>query len=187
MKKIIFAIVMMLCMGNVMAQKGPVDQKYLAGAVPVIDNHVVFSQTIEVSNGLSADSLYRKAMRWVGNFYKGDDVISRKSLQSQPENHFFSVGINENLYFKRKALVTDWTTAIYELDIKISGNKVSVSMQNLSFTYENQHFAAEQYITDEIALKKDGKSFFRNYGKFRTKSIDRFEEICDSLHLFLIK
>ncbi len=193
MKKILFLIAATLigfCKADAQliktGEERKVEAKYLAGAVPVKDGHVVFSRSIALPDGLDADDAYKKALAWVGEFYKHEDVLTRKNNNSNIEEHLVSAGIVEYLTFKRKALVLDRTQIIYMLDIKVNGKVLDVRMYNISYYYDEErdklHYAAENLITDDKALNKKGtKLFAGDYKKFRMKTIDHFDAICNSI------
>ena len=166
-------------------KKKVIDQKYLAGAVTEENGHVVFSRTISLPEGYDADQAYQKSMNWIGAYYQNDNVLTRKNNNSNISEHLASAGIVEYLTFKKSALVLDRTQIIYMLDIATDGRQLNIKMYNITYFYDEErekiHYAAENIITDSKAINKKGNGFIVENGKFRMKTIDKFEDICTSL------
>ncbi len=193
MKKILF-ILALLCsfpicsQAQLIKEKAPVDPKYLAGAVPVQNGMVTFSKDIPVTS-LSAKEAYNKAIHWLGNYFKKEEVLQRKSLERDSTINMIKVGINEYIVFKNTLLVLDRSQMIYSLEIKCKDGICSVTMSDISYYYDEERdpikYTAEKWITDENALNKKKTKLSRLSGKFRVKTIDTFEEICNRLTAYM--
>ena len=85
------------------------DQKYLAGAVPVIDGKVTFEQTF-LAPGMSANEIYDKMLNYIERMTKGGNQFeeSRVLIQDK-EKHQIVANFLEWLVFTDKALVLDRT------------------------------------------------------------------------------
>jgi colicin import membrane protein len=153
------------------------DQKYLVGAVPVVDGKVVFQTTIDAP-GKSADqiadilrSYLTKMTKEPGQFEQSRIVID------DSVNHEIVGTYQEWLVFKSTALVLDRTRLMYNIIAKCDNGKADISMTRIYFLYEEerdpQTFKAEEWITDEEGLTKNKKKLSRVSGKFRRKTIDR--------------
>jgi colicin import membrane protein len=153
------------------------DQKYLVGAVPVVDGKVVFQTTIDAP-GKSADqiadilrSYLMKMTKEPGQFEQSRIVID------DSVNHEIVGTYQEWLVFKSTALVLDRTRLMYNLIAKCDNGKADISMTRIYYLYEEerdpQTFKAEEWITDEEGLTKNKKKLSRVSGKFRRKTIDR--------------
>ena len=153
------------------------DQKYLVGAVPVVDGKVVFQTTIDAP-GKSADqiadilrSYLTKMTKEPGQFEQSRIVID------DSVNHEIVGTYQEWLVFKSTALVLDRTRLMYNLIAKCDNGKADISMTRIYYLYEEerdpQTFKAEEWITDEEGLTKNKKKLSRVSGKFRRKTIDR--------------
>lgn len=192
MKNIFITILFLLSICSAQAQlikeKAPVNPKYLAGAVPMVDGKVVFSKEIPVETSLSADSLYKVTSRFIARTLNRDEVLKRSGMVKDEENRHMEVGVVEYITFKRSALILDRTQIIYKLSVDVSKEKVSVLMSDISYYYEEERspekYTAEEWISDETALKKNKKDFVYNHGKFRTSTIDLFEQTCNKLTEF---
>ncbi len=195
MKNIFIAILFLLGICSAQAQlikeKAPVDPKYLAGAVPMIDGKVVFSKEIPVKTSLSADSLYKLIGRYVARSLNRDEVLKRSGMVNDSNAHHLEVGAVEYITFRKSALVLDRTQIIYKINIDITTTNLSVKMSDISYYYNEESdypekFTAEEWITDEIALNKKKTGFIYNrFGKFRTTTIDLFEQFCENLNGFI--
>lgn len=194
MKNVLFALLaLLLCTGTASAQlikgKAPVDAKYLAGGVPEVDGKVVFSRVLTLDSTLPADSLYNCLRRWVGAYYNNENVLKRQSLDTDPASRRIEAGIVEYLVFKSTSLVLDRTQIIYSLKLSLKGQKLSVSMSQISYYYEEERspekYTAEEWISDSQCLNKKGTKLTYGRGKFRIKTIDKFDDICQSLTDFV--
>ena len=153
------------------------DQKYLVGAVPVVDGKVVFQTTIDAP-GKSADqiadilrSYLTKMTKEPGQFEQSRIVID------DSVNHEIVGTYQEWLVFKSTALVLDRTRLMYNIIAKCDNGKADISMTRIYYLYEEerdpQTVKAEEWITDEEGLTKNKKKLSRVSGKFRRKTIDR--------------
>ena len=153
------------------------DQKYLVGAVPIVDGKVVFQTTINAP-GKSADqiadilrSYLTKMTKEPGQFEQSRIVID------DSVNHEIVGTYQEWLVFKSTALVLDRTRLMYNIIAKCDNGKADISMTRIYYLYEEerdpQTFKAEEWITDEEGLTKNKKKLSRVSGKFRRKTIDR--------------
>lgn len=153
------------------------DQKYLVGAVPVMDGKVVFQTTIDAP-GKSADQIadilrgYLKKMTKEPGQFEQSRIVIDDSV-----NHEIVGTYQEWLVFKSTALVLDRTRLMYNIIAKCDNGKADISMTRIYYLYEEerdpQTFKAEEWITDEEGLTKNKKKLSRVSGKFRRKTIDR--------------
>lgn len=165
------------------------DQKYLAGAVPVIDGKVTFEQTF-LAPGMSANEIYDKMLNYIERMTKGGNQFeeSRVLIQDK-EKHQIVANFLEWLVFTDKALVLDRTRMRFLLFVDCKNGEAKVRMTRISYLYEEerdpQKFTAEEWITDEMALNKKQTKLARTYGKFRRKTIDRKDFIFSKLEELL--
>ena len=186
MKKIFLTLMMCLPMAMMaqntweMPEQGTSvnpDQKYLVGAVPVVDGKVVFQTTIDAP-GKSADQIadilrsYLTKMTKEPGQFEQSRIVADDSL-----NHEIVASYQEWLVFKATALVLDRTRLMYNIIAKCDNGKADISMTRIYYLYEEerdpQTFKAEEWITDEEGLTKNKKKLSRVSGKFRRKTIDR--------------
>ena len=188
MKQLIFAMMMMLP-AAVSAQdnswerietqenKNNVDQKYLAGAVPVVDNRVVFTTTIEAP-GKTAGQVYDICLDYMNHMLKESNQLEQSRLvTTDREKGQLIANIQEWLVFKSTALVLDRTRFMYILKVDCSDGQATVTMTRIYYLYEEERnpttFTAEEWITDRYGLNKKQTKLARVSGKFRRKTIDR--------------
>jgi colicin import membrane protein len=192
MKKLLFTLLLtchvMVGFAQLIKEKEPVDPKYLTGAVPEVEGVVTFTKTLTVTP-VGVDSVYHSALHWLGQYFKSENVLSRKTLERDTTNHYIAVGINEYIVFKSTALVLDRSQMIFSLAIQCTDTAATVTMNNITYYYDEerqpQKYTAEEWITDRTALNKKGTKLLPLCGKFRVKTIDAFEDICSSLQTAL--
>jgi colicin import membrane protein len=192
MKKLLLAA-LMLCATTVgyaqlIKEREPIDPKYLIGAVTQVDGVVTFDRTLDVP-GVEAQSLYKQTLHWLGQYFKKEDVLSRKTLSRDSVQCYIAVGINEYIVFKNTTLCLDRSQLIFSLAVQCADNSVQVKMDNISYYYDEerqpQKYIAEEWITDAASLNKKGTKLLPISGKFRVKTIDAFDDICNALQSFL--
>ena len=165
------------------------DQKYLAGAVPVVDGKVEFSATLDAS-GKSASQVYDIIHAYFGKMVKEPNQIEQSRLVVEdPDKHQVAGTYQEWLVFKSTALVLDRTRLLYNLTADCQDGKAVVKMNRIVYIYDEerdpQAYVAEEWITDRWALNKKQDKLARISGKFRRKTIDRkdylFEKFTNAL------
>lgn len=193
MKNILLTLLLLLGVCTASAQlikeKAPVEMKYMAGAVPVVDGKVTFSCDIPVRCKMSQDTLFLHIHRWLNNTYNTRGVLKYADLGSNREQKVHIVGANEYIVFKQKAFVLDRSQMIYRLSIQQEKDNLHVTMTDITYYYEEERdpikLTAEEWITDENALSLDKLDLERGHGKFRIKTIDLFDDITSELATFM--
>jgi colicin import membrane protein len=188
MKKILIA--MMLSMPLAIAaqdntweqpQVNNQDQKYLVGAVPEVDGHVVFSKTI-TAPGKSAKQIYELLRKDLLVMTKEPNQIeqSRLTLEDADENRVVA-SFQEWLVFKNKPLNLDRTRFLYQIIADCKDGQADIKLNRIIYIYDEERdmttYKAEDWITDEQGLNKKKTKLARVSGKFRRKTIDRVEYI----------
>lgn len=167
----------------VQGRDGDDDEKYLAGAVPVKDGIVIFEKTYKVSGRTKAE-IYADLRAYADSILADEDVDEQSRIvEDNPAEGLLALRMNERLYFRRTAWVAHNTRFFYELIFNVSDGKFSVEMRRLHYLYDEEatertsSFTAENWITDEEALTKDGKKLAKVSGRFRKATIDRKDEL----------
>ena len=203
MKKILFIILMVLPVMAATAQntwevsenengkKQNVDSKYLVGAVPVIDDKVVFETNISAP-GLSAGQIYSKLLGYMTAMTKEKNQLEQSRIAIKDSiKHEICGSYQEWLVFKDKALVLDRTRFMYNLLAKCEDGKATLTITRIYYLYDEerqpQNYRAEEWITDEYGLKKNKQKLSRVTGKFRRKTIDRKDYIFNKIETLLNK
>jgi colicin import membrane protein len=153
------------------------DQKYLVGAVPMVDGKVVFNTVFEAP-GKSAAQIYAIVRQYLQSMTKEANQFEQsRIILDDSVNYEVAGSYQEWLVFKATALVLDRTRLMYNLDVKCLDGKADITMTRIYYLYEEerdpQTFRAEEWITDEVGLTKKKNKLSRVAGKFRRKTIDR--------------
>lgn len=173
-------------------KKKTIDKKYLAGAVPVVDGKVTFTLDKDVA-GKSADEIYGivysflEKMTQQSNQVQNIDDKSRIALINKSE-HTIVAKFKEWLVFKNTALALDRTVFSYTIIAKATEGHLNLTLSRISYQYEmdrtdteGMNVTAEEWITDEEALNKKKTGLNRMSAKFRIKTIDRKDNIFDTI------
>ena len=163
----------------------PADSTYLAGKVPVTAEGVVCFEHTFTSKTKDSQQII--------------DILKEKALQKAEETKDLDISrilseskdtliatICEPLYFKRKKWEADSTLLQYQYFVTKDNNSATLRIWFLSYCYEQErefgfNYKAEEWITDEYALSKDGLSLLKQPGKFRRKTIDYVHQLFDEL------
>lgn len=183
MKKIILTLAFLLPIA-VSAQKTDIPKKYAAGTVPVVDGSVVFSKDYTVNNKTS-EQIYDSLLAYAEALTKSENALPQSRIFTNDKtNNLLVVNMEEWMYFKKKAWVTDRTRFYYQLLYQVRDGGFTVTMRNIHYLYEEERdinggfqYDAETWITDDVALVKNGTKLSRLSGKFRTFTIDRKDEL----------
>ena len=96
-----------------------------------------------------------------------------------------AASIEEYMYFKRTNWQIHRVRFYYQLVLQATDGKLQAQLRRLHYRYDPEVTAgdfdddrrAEDWITDANAFTKNGTKLARISGKFRTKTIDRKDEI----------
>ena len=153
------------------------DQKYLVGAVPVVNGKGEVSTVIKAP-GKSKKEIYQVALKYMTKMTKepNQTEFSRVVIDNEEKGEVCGV-FQEWLVFKSTTLALDRTRFFYNLVARCKDGEMELKMIRLHYLYEEerdpQTYKAEEWITDEYALRKDKQRLARVSGKFRRKTIDR--------------
>lgn len=165
------------------------DAKYLAGAVPTVDGKVVFSTTVNAP-GKSANEIYSILKKYMLRMTKEKNQFETSSLSIQDSvNHMLAGVYQEWLVFKSSGLSLDRTRFKYTLIAQCEDGKVDITISRISYLYEEernpQKYTAEEWITDENALRKSKQKLLPISGKFRRKTVDRKDYLFNKMQSLL--
>lgn len=165
------------------------DAKYLAGAVPTVDGKVVFSTTVNAP-GKSANEIYGILRKYMLRMTKEKNQFETSSLSIQDSvNHMLAGVYQEWLVFKSSGLSLDRTRFKYTLIAQCEYGKADITISRISYLYEEernpQKYTAEDWITDENALRKSKQKLLPISGKFRRKTIDRKDYLFNKMQSLL--
>ena len=153
------------------------DQKYLVGAVPVVDGKVTFHTVVDAP-GKSAQQVYKIVKAYLQKMTKEQNQFEQSRIVLDDSvKHEVGGSYQEWLVFKSTALVLDRTRLMYNLIVNCADGKADITMTRIYYLYEEerdpQTLKAEEWITDEEGLNKKKTKLSRVSGKFRRKTIDR--------------
>ena len=192
MKKLFFLMMLLLPVWCVAQNARGVDKRYLAGAVPLVDGYVQFDRSFKVNNSTKTsimDSLRSYVQR---ELVDGEEQLPQARLtEVNADSGIIAASIEEYMYFKRTNWQIHRVRFYYQLVLNVTNDGFTATMRRLHYRYDPEVTAgefdedrrAENWITDEAALSKDGKKLQRISGKFRKFTIDRKNEIFKGLAL----
>lgn len=166
--------------------------KYLsADAVPVVNGYVEWENTIKVP-GKSADELYDLAEKYLTQLTSDKQQLQGSQVAIHDKaKHNIVATVHEWLVFKNSALSLDRAEFYYVLDVTCGNGQVEIKMNRIRYTYDVQgkvdHYKAEKWITDKEAVNKKRTRLYPISGKFRRKTIDRKDEIFETLKETLLQ
>jgi len=157
------------------------DQKYLAGAVPEVDGHVVFTKTINAP-GKSAKQIYELLRKDLQVMTKEPNQIEQSRLTLEDaDNNRVVASFQEWLVFKNKPLNLDRTRFLYQIIADCKDEQADIKLNRIVYIYDEERdmttYKAEEWITDQYGLNKKKTKLARVSGKFRRKTIDRVDYI----------
>lgn len=164
------------------------DQKYLKGAVPMVDGKVTFSKEFDAP-GKSAFEIYNIIGKFFQNVTKESNQLNSHIVKADTTDYELGARYEEWLVFHSSAISLDRTRFYYVLKAICKNGKVLVEMSNLKYLYEEertpQRYKAEEWITDQRAVNKKNTKLLPFTGKFRRKTIDRKDYLFDKIEELL--
>lgn len=150
------------------------DERYLAGAVPVVDGKVVFSKEFKIP-GYSETRIYDIMYKWAKANFNTD---TKRIVYANRERGEIAAAAKEYMEFSRTALSLDHARATYRLTMECGDGVCKVDLSGIRYEYEVSYqrepekYLAEEWITDPYALNKSQTKLNRISGKFRKSTID---------------
>ena len=153
------------------------DQKYLAGAVPVVDDHIVFATTI-AAPGKSKQQVFDIMRQQLTALTKDASQLDQSRLVIDDADKGQLCGsYRERLIFKNKPLSLDYTIFNYHVISDCRDGEAAVKLTRVIYIVDPERDAqlmrGEEWITDRYGLNKSQTKLARVSGKFRRKTIDR--------------
>ena len=154
MKKFLLSV--LICLP--LLAKAQTDEKYLAGAIPVVDGKVSFTTEMQVP-ALSQEQLYDALPDWANTYFKPEGKLNARVLYTNKEEGTIAAGGEEYLVFTSSALSLDRTRIYYQLLMTCKPGKCDLEMTRIRYWYDEardggEKYAAEEWITDDMALNK---------------------------------
>lgn len=171
----------------VVAKPNP-NQKYLQGAVPVVDGKVVFSRTFEAP-GKTAFELYNIVGKFLQDVTKEPNQLNSEMVKADTTDYELGARYEEWLVFQSNAISLDRTHFYYVLKATCQDGKVMIEMSHIKYLYEEQRdphrYKAEEWITDKVTVNKKNTKLLPLTGKFRRKTIDRKDYLFNKIEALL--
>ncbi len=158
---------------------------YLKGAVTEKNGVVVFEETFIVP-GKSKVDIFDSLKNYTQSIVTGENHLPQSRItELSPNKDIIAASVEETLWFKRTALVSDFARFFYQLVFEVSDGQFKVTLLRIRYIYEpmatpgqDNVMLAEEWITDKEALKKDGAQLRRGTSKkFRIATIDRKNQL----------
>ena len=168
--------------------KKTVDPKYLAGAVPVEDGRVTFTLDKDIP-GKSAQEIYDIVLATLEKMTKEENQFKTSQVAIvNKQDHVIGARFKEWLVFQNTFLSLDRTIFNYTVIATCTNEHLNATISRISYAYEmdrgvndGMEMKAEEWITDENALNKKKDNLSKYSGKFRRKTIDRKDNIFETL------
>lgn len=159
--------------------------RYLASdAVPVVDGAVVFSNHLDMVDGITQQKTGEIADKWLADYLSGFDKASNRIISSNP-GEIIAMG-SRDLVFTDNAISYDKAQMSYVLTIKYSAADCNMEISRIKYVYDDgiqkSRITAEEYIVDEFAVNKKRTKLTPITGKFRKKTLDFVDEVFASFN-----
>lgn len=164
------------------------DTKYLKGALSLTNGKIVFTLDKDVP-GKSATEIYDCVYQIIDSITHSSNQMHESQIAVvNKQEHIIAARLKEWLIFQNSPLSLDRTEFNYTLIATCTDNHLNLTMSRMSFAYEMERGLgegskgpAEEFIGDDIALAKNGTKLAKYYGKFRRKTIDRKDNIFETI------
>lgn len=158
------------------------DPKYLEGAVTLNDEGKVEFTMETDANGKSAAQIYDIVYNYMSGLTQDKNNIASRVALVNPQEHVIANTMDEWIVFSQSFISLDRTEIKYQLVANIADNSLKLKMTRLYYNYEEGRStgfkdAAENVITDKIALTKKKNDLAKIFGKFRKGTINRKDQI----------
>lgn len=156
-----------------------------ANAVPEIDGAIRWTCDIDVP-GKTAQQIYERTLDIFNGIVREEVQLERSKVAiTNEKEHSIMATMQEWLVFKSNVLMLDRTKFNYVLQAKCSDGRVQVIMDHITYDYDQlgkgAKIKAEEWINDKNAVNKKRTRLYPNSGKFRRKTIDRKNEIFNTI------
>lgn len=161
------------------------DEKYLRGAVPIVDGDVQWTLDVDVP-GKSAQDIYDKMFKTLTDLTKSEGQLEGSAVSLvNKQDHIVVANVREWLLFSSSLLSLDRTKFNYTLIARCSDGHLNMTMNRISYKYDeertNQVYKAKEWISDDAAVNKKNTKLYRGSAKFRRKTIDRKDQIFETI------
>ena len=161
------------------------DEKYLRGAVPIVNGDVCWTLDVDVP-GKSAQDIYDKMYKTLTDLTKSEGQLEGSAVSLvNKQDHIIVASVREWLLFSSNFISLDRTKFYYTLVARCSDGHLNMTMDRISYKYEEERnkqvYKAEEWISDDNAVNKKNTKLYRGSAKFRRKTIDRKDQIFETV------
>lgn len=161
------------------------DEKYLRGAVPIVNGDVCWTLDVDVP-GKSAQDIYDKMYKTLTDLTKSEGQLEGSAVSLvNKQDHIIVASVREWLLFSSNFISLDRSKFYYTLVARCSDGHLNMTMDRISYKYEEQRnkqvYKAEEWISDDNAVNKKNTKLYRGSAKFRRKTIDRKDQIFETV------
>ncbi len=157
------------------------DSKYLAGAVPEVNGKVVFTKEFTIP-GMSKKEIMDRVKQWMTERLSQNGNNSRVVYTNEENGQVVGLG-EEWIVFRSTILSLDRTEISYQLTALCQPEHCTFKIEKIRFSYREgeEHYTAEEWITDKYALNKKKTKLVRGLAKWRRKTVDFAESLNQSV------
>ncbi|MBQ8098466.1 MAG: DUF4468 domain-containing protein [Bacteroidaceae bacterium] len=182
MKKLISILMLILIPCVSFAAKKYDMKKYGKGKVKVEEGLVVFEKEVTVdgkSKSQIHDALLGFTNQLIAQTNEAFDHYAKITMDNKEEGILVS-NQAEILSFSNTKWNKDEAQMTYRIMFYYDEGKYRMRLQDFVYNYEEErNIKAEKWITDRVAISKDGKKLRKDTGKFRRLTIDRVHQLFD--------
>lgn len=140
--------------------------------------------------GKSAQDIYDKMFKTLTDLTKSEGQLEGSAVTLvNKQDHIVVANVREWLLFSSSLLSLDRTKFNYTLIARCSDGHLNMTMNRISYKYDeertNQVYKAEEWISDDAAVNKKNTKLYRGSAKFRRKTIDRKDQIFETIRNIL--
>ena len=185
MKRRVLMVLLSLMVGiAATSQESDGQEKYLkAGAVPVVEGKVVFSDSVSIVQGYSSQQVNAIARSWIDGYLK-ENKGPKNRVVTDADGRIDAMAQIE-IVFTKNSFSYDRAMMNFVVSLNTSADKCQLTISRISYNYNDgtdmELIMAEDYITDANAVNKKGTRLFPITGKFIQNS-SAF--VTDSFHSF---
>ena len=166
-------------------EKPKENEKYLRGAVPLVDGYVQWALDLDVP-GKNAQEIYDKIYQTLTDLTKSEGQLEGSTVTLvNKQDHIIVASVKEWLVFSSSFISLDRTKFNYALIAHCTDGHLHLTMDRISYKYEEerqgQYIKAEEWITDDNAVNKKNTRLYPGSAKFRRKTIDRKDQIFETI------
>ena len=170
MKKLLFFFALVLASIALPAQE---DSLYLAGAVPETDGKIKYTFTFDCT-GIPQERLFRRLEEWSEKRFRTEEDNQGRVLYTNMEKGQIVNQGSEYLVFLKHALALDCALFNYRVTFFLAPGRCDMEVSHLNYVYEDpaKKIPAEEIISDENALYRNGTKLVPGTKKFRIHTVD---------------